>query len=93
MENYQKENGSKLTVENRKKLSLTGVTDVDRFDEDGMVIVTVMGTLNISGSQLHINKFNMDSSELVIEGEIDKLEYKDSYGSKSEGGLLAKIFK
>lgn len=93
MENYQKESGSKLMLENRKKLHLTGVTDVDSFDEDGIVLITVMGMLTVNGSQLHINKFNVDSTELVIEGEINKLEYKDGYGSKSQGGLLTKIFK
>lgn len=88
-----KEERCNLIMENRSKLSVTGVLDVDSFDEQTIVLMTELGALIVKGADFHINKLNVDSGELVIEGNIDICQFNDSYGGKSKGSLFSKIFK
>lgn len=81
-----------LILENREKMSITGVIDVESFNDECIIIDTELGVLIIRGDDLHINKLNLDNSELNIEGEICSCEYKDRDGSKS-GGFWSKMFK
>ena len=64
-----------LILENRNHLTVSGVKDVDNFDDKTVVAFTDLGMLTVKGSDLHINRFNMESGELVLEGTIDQLEY------------------
>ncbi|MCX7711967.1 MAG: sporulation protein YabP [Clostridia bacterium] len=83
-----------LILENREKLSITGVIDVESFNDECVIVDTELGVLVIRGEDLHINKLNLDNSELNIEGEIISCEYSDSEGTKSKGfGFLGKMFK
>lgn len=83
-----------LILENREKLSVSGVVDVESFNEDSIIIDTELGTLVIRGEDLHINKLNLDSSELIVEGDIISCEYSDRDGSRSKGmGFFSKMFK
>lgn len=81
-----------LTLENRSKLCISGVVDVDTFDEAKIVLFTQEETLEIEGYDLHINKLNVENGELMIEGEIVSILYtqKDAKGKK---GLLGKLFR
>ncbi len=79
-----------LQLDNRERLSLSGVEDVESFDEESMVIATVQGVLLLSGSELHIQKYNVDSGELVIEGNIDELVYDSATAGKK--GLFGRLF-
>lgn len=81
-----------LTLENREKLSVTGVVDVESFNEESIVAVTDLGVLIIRGADLHINKLNLDSNELVVEGDIFSLEYGDGETGKSKS-LFGRMFK
>ena len=81
-----------LSLENREKLSITGVIDVESFNDESVVVDTELGLLIVRGMDLHINKLNLDSSELCIEGDIASCEYSDREG-KSKGGFLARMFK
>ena len=80
-----------LVLENREKLSLTGVTDVDSFDENTIVAYTDYGELTIGGENLHICKLNIEDGELKIEGTVSSLNYL-SNKPKSQG-LFAKVFR
>lgn len=81
-----------LIVENREKISISGVEDVESFDEENMLIHTEMGLLSLKGANLHINKFNVESGELVIEGDIDEIVYSDGDGYGKKGGFFSKMF-
>ncbi len=81
-----------LLLENREKLSLTGVIDVDSFNEESIVAVTDLGVLFIKGADLHINKLNLDSNELIVEGDIYSMEYSDSENGKSKS-FFGRMFK
>lgn len=89
----QKEQTCNLTLEGRKKLVISGVMDVDTFDEENVVLITTLGALCVKGGDLHINKLNVDTGELLMEGEIDCLEYSDNYGGKGKGSFFSKMFK
>lgn len=82
-----------LILENRQKLSVSGVIDVESFNDESVIVDTELGVLIVHGEDLHINKLNLDNSELVIEGEIASCEYSDREGTKSRGGFFGRMFK
>ena len=81
-----------LVLENREKLSVSGVVDVLSFDDQVVMIETELGLLSCKGENLHINKLSIDTSEVIVDGKIMSLIYSESH-VKNEGGLLGKIFK
>ena len=66
-----------IIMEDRKKLSVSGVTDIDSFDEQTIVAITYLGELTIRGWNLHITRLNLEQSELMVDGEISSLTYTD----------------
>lgn len=83
-----------LILESREKLTITGVVDVLSFDDQIVIVDTQLGLLTVKGEDLRINKLSIDSSEVVIEGEIFNLGYsEENLSKKSSGSLLGKIFK
>ena len=64
-------------LEDRKTLSVSGVNDVDSFDEQTIVAVTDLGELTIRGEKLHITRLSLEIGELQIEGNIAALSYSD----------------
>ncbi len=81
-----------LILENREKLSLSGVTDVDCFDERMINLFTTYGELTIKGRGLHINDVSVESGDMSITGDIWSLQYgeRDRRGPLS---LLGKLFR
>lgn len=82
-----------LILENRSKLSISGVLDVFSFDDQVVILETELGLLTIKGESLHINKLSIDTSEVIVEGEIMSITYSDKDIDKKSGSLLGKIFK
>ncbi len=82
-----------LVLENRGKLSVSGVVDVLSFDDQVVMIETELGLLTVKGQNLRINKLSIDTSEVIVEGEISYLAYSEATQNKSSTGLLSKIFK
>lgn len=82
-----------LILENREKLSISGVIDVDSFNDECVVVDTELGVLIVRGEDLRISKLNLDSSELNIEGEIISCEYTETDSSRKGGGFLSKLFR
>ncbi len=82
-----------IVLENRKKLSVSGVLDVLSFDDQVVIVETELGLLTIKGENLRINKLSLDSSEVIVEGEIGNLTYSDADLEKKGSGLFSKIFK
>lgn len=79
-----------LTLDNRRILSLSGVLDVQGFDEETVNIVTTLGVLIVKGTALHISKLSLETSEVVIDGEISSLHY---LAGSEKKGLMARLFK
>ncbi len=82
-----------VTIENRRKMSVSGVYDVDSFDEKGVVLFTSEGVMEIAGDNLHINRLNVETGEVSIEGEIYAINYSDEEYQKKGGSFFSKIFK
>lgn len=80
-----------LIMEERRSLTVTGVTDIERFDEEEVVVCTDLGELSIRGEGLHLNKIDVADGELLVEGEIDALSYSDK--EPIRGGFLSKLFR
>ena len=80
-----------LILEDRKKLVVSGVEDVDSFDELTVVVYTDMGELTVKGEGLHINRLNVQTGELTLEGNIESLTYAEVH-SRS-GGFFGRLFK
>lgn len=82
-----------LFLENRNKLNISGVLDVLSFDDQIIIIETELGLLTVKGENLRINKLSIDTSEVIVEGEINSLCYNDKNIDKKNDGFLGKIFK
>ncbi len=83
-----------VVLENRKKMSVSGVEHVTSFNPDVIVLVTVQGNMTIKGEELDIKKLNLDDGNLSIEGYISSIVYSDKEDIGSKGiGFLGKMFK
>jgi sporulation protein YabP len=89
---FSKPRTQNLILENREKLSISGVIDLECYNDTSVIVDTELGVLIISGEDLRINKLNLDNSELSIEGNICGCEYSDKESSRS-GGFWSKLFK
>ena len=82
-----------LILENRGKLSISGVLDVLSFDDQVIMVETELGLLTIKGENLRITKLSIDTSEVIVEGNISYLAYSNKDVEKSKGSIISKIFK
>ncbi|MBQ7965152.1 MAG: sporulation protein YabP [Ruminococcus sp.] len=78
-----------LILDNRSSLTLTGVSDVIGFDEQTMNLMTDCGALIVKGESLHINKLNLDSKDVCIDGTINSLQYL----SQNTKSIKSKLFR
>ena len=56
-----------IIMENREKVSVTGVIDIHSFDDELVIAQTDLGILTIKGDDLKMNKLNLENNELIIE--------------------------
>lgn len=82
-----------LLLENRNKLNISGVLDVLSFDDQIVIVETELGLLTVKGDNLRINKLSIDTSEVIVEGDIISLIYSQKELDKKGEGFLSKIFK
>lgn len=84
----------KVTMNNRRNVSITGVNDVLSFDVKEVLLETELGMLMMKGADLHISRLSLEKGEVDVEGKIDSLTYseQDSFAKKSES-ILGKLFK
>ena len=80
----------RLEVVGRERLIVSGVEDVERFDEAGIVMSTPAGTLVVMGENLHIGKLSLDGGELYVDGRIDSVAYEDD--GPGRGGFFTRLF-
>lgn len=83
----------KLMLENRQGGTITGVRDVNSFDEKEILLLTDAGKLLIKGDQLHVKRLNLEKGEVDIEGKVDSLTYLSKSTDKKEESLLKRMFR
>ncbi len=81
-----------LELSSRNRLNASGVKEVFNFDDSSIVADTEKGVLTIKGSELHIDKLNLEMGELSVNGSIDGLLYSDNH-HVGRTSLLQKLFK
>lgn len=79
-----------VNIENREKISITGVKRVDSFDESEVSARLESSGVTVYGQGLHISRLDLDNGILIVEGFISGVEYSDA---DSKGGFLSRIFK
>ncbi|OOO00349.1 MAG: sporulation protein [Epulopiscium sp. Nele67-Bin004] len=83
-----------INMVDRKRLVITAVKDVFSFDEEVIELETISdGYMDIEGQDLHIIKMNLDSGELIVEGEISGIIYEEADTPKKKGTFFSQIFK
>ena len=80
----------RLELLGREHLTVSGVEDVERFDENCIVMATCVGTLVVTGEDLHIGKLSLDGGELHVDGRIDSVSYEDI--GQGRGGFFSRLF-
>lgn len=80
-----------LSLNERRVLSVSGVQDVDSFDETAVVIYTEQGELTVKGTGLHINRLNIETGDLTLEGHVESLTYTEVH--TRSGGFFGKLFR
>lgn len=88
---YGAETGAphRVMLEERRHLTVSGVEDVERFDETVIVLSTAQGSMTIAGRDLHIEKLSLDGGDLKVEGEIESLTYEEERGPR--GGFFSRL--
>ena len=79
-----------LIVESRKKVTMTGIIDVDSFDEETIVAQSNCGEIYIKGSALKISRLSVESGDMTVEGQVDCVSYSEG---KHTGGFFSKVFR
>ena len=78
-----------LIMQDRTRIELTGITDVDSFDDVTVNCITSLGRLTICGSGLHLHRLDLEGTALSVEGNIDSLTYSDV----RKGGLFGRLLR
>ena len=94
--NENKETAAKhsVVIEDRSRVKINCVDDVESFNEEKAVVYTSMGVMIITGYNFKVSRLNVDDGRLEIEGEIDKIEYTEAPDSRdSSGGFFGRLFR
>lgn len=78
-----------VVLEGRGSLSVSGVEEVESFDEETIVMLTVKGTLVVRGGGLHIEKLSLDGGDLKVEGTVESLTYEED--RRERGGFFSRL--
>ena len=79
----------RLVLEDRERLVIGGVEEVERFDEESVTLRTTQGQLVVHGEGLHVEQLSLNGGELHLEGRVDSLNYEEE--GPARVGLLARL--
>ncbi len=79
-----------ITLENREKITISNVLDVDAFDEDNLWANLKDGGIELTGEKLNIEKLDLEEGLLVVSGKINSFSYTDK--KVKEKGRFLKVF-
>ena len=84
-----------IHIDNRERVVITGVEDVDNFNEDEVNFQTDGGYVTLTGADLHITRLNLEEGQLIIEGSVNGIAYSGNseQAEGSGGGFFSKLFK
>ena len=79
-----------VLLEDRERLTISGVEEVESFDESSILLSTAQGDLEVQGEGLHIEQLSLDGGDLRVEGTVGALIYHESR-SRGRSGLLGRL--
>lgn len=79
----------RVSLNERKELTVTGVTEVVSFDEETIILKTSLGTLNVHGRQLQLKALSTNGGQVEVSGNVAALIYQQS---KPTGSWLHRLF-
>lgn len=79
----------RLTLNDRKKLTMTGVTEVISFDETAVVLQTEFGALVIQGQGLQLKALSPEGGQMAVEGTVTALSYQET---RQRSGWARRLF-
>lgn len=82
-----------IILENRKKLVLTGAEEVISFDDEKILLNTSLGFLTIKGSELKMNKLDVQNGDLIIVGNVSSIVYSGKEVKKEKESIISRLFK
>lgn len=80
----------RVSLNERKELTVTGVTDVVSFDEETVILKTSLGVLNVHGRQLQLKTLSTNGGQVEVTGNVAALIYQQS---KPTGSWLRRLFQ
>lgn len=80
-----------VVMEDRKTLQISGISEVNSFDDEAVVLSSSLGELTVRGSGLKIAEFDRETTRLFLEGRVSALFYSDN--TKQAGSVFKRIFK
>lgn len=80
-----------IIMEDRRLLTVSGVSDVDSFDDQTVIVYTDLGELTVKGDGLHIHHLNVETGDLTLEGLVHSLVYAEQ--QPRSGGFFGRLFK
>ncbi|APC46763.1 sporulation protein YabP [Virgibacillus halodenitrificans] len=81
-----------VKMNNRRNLEITGVKEVDSFDNEEFLLETVMGYLIIRGQNLQLKNLDVGEGNVTIKGKVYELSYVDEQQEKAKG-FFSKLFR
>ena len=93
MEARIEDKNSNLVLENRKKLSITGVNEVISFNDQAIILTTNLGSLTLKGKNLKMNKLDVQNGDVMITGKINSFEYSEKENTKNKDSILSRLFR
>lgn len=82
-----------VIMRGRRFLDITGVKQVDSFDNEEFLLETVMGFLAIKGENLQMKNLDVDKGVVSIKGKIFELVYLDEQPGEKAKGIFSKLFR
>lgn len=79
----------KLTLNERKQLTMTGATEVVSFDDTAVVLRTELGMLTVHGKDLQLKTLSLDGGQVAVDGMISALVYEEP---RQSGGWARRLF-
>jgi sporulation protein YabP len=81
-----------VKMKNRKTLEISGVKEVDSFDNEEFLLETVMGYLIIRGQNLQMKNLDVGEGIVSIKGKIYEMSYVDEQKENAKG-FFSKLFR
>ena len=79
----------RLTLDSRSRLSITGVLEVESFDDTEILLTSTRGPMSIRGQGLHLQMLSLDGGEVRVDGTVDAIVYEPDAPA---GGFFARLF-